>query len=225
MVFMIIINIRKITESQVSVLFRILVNYAQVLGFVRTMALNIPHPDLVDAMFYPIRVIGKASEQIVSFECLFNMDALNVYLHNSNIVKIFFISILPIILIILFSIACLVMNKLNVKIFKEMKKSIVVSIVIVLYFLHPQLMGAGLDTFECIEIDHNRFVAKIDTNMECYSSEHTFWIVMLSLPLLLVWGIGIPLFEFFNLFKHRNELGNVKVKKYYHVLYQGLKHS
>ena len=148
MMFMIIINIRKTSESQVSVLFRIIVNYAQVLSFSLTMAINMPHLDIVDDIFTPIRTIGTASEQMVSLECVFNMEPLYVFLHNSNVAKVFMITMLPILLIILFSLTCLIMNKLKVKIFKEIKKSIVVSIVIILYVLHPQLMEAGLSIFE-----------------------------------------------------------------------------
>ena len=68
MMFMIIINIKKTSESQVSVLFRILVNYAQVLSFTLTMAINIPSPDIIYDIFTPIRSIGQASERMVSFE-------------------------------------------------------------------------------------------------------------------------------------------------------------
>jgi len=64
--FLIIINVRKTEESQLSVLLRILTNYLQLIT--TSMSLSLSYPDSLFRIFDPIRRIGDSSETFLSFD-------------------------------------------------------------------------------------------------------------------------------------------------------------
>ena len=63
---LILININKKSESQVSILMRILTNYLQVISV--TLGMNISYPDEIYDIFMPGEMIGSSSESFVSFD-------------------------------------------------------------------------------------------------------------------------------------------------------------
>ena len=63
---LILINIHRKGESQVSILMRILTNYLQVISV--TLAMNTNYPDEIYDVFMPGEMIGSSSESFVSFD-------------------------------------------------------------------------------------------------------------------------------------------------------------
>ena len=63
---LIVINIHKKSESQVSVLMRILTNYLQVISV--TLTMNSNYPEETYDIFMPGEIIGSSSESFVSFD-------------------------------------------------------------------------------------------------------------------------------------------------------------
>ena len=57
----------------------------------------------------------------------------------------------------------------------------------------------------------------------CYSFDHVFCVFVLSVPILILWVIGMPLFTLSVLIANRKRLEEEKIKRYYLLLYQGLK--
>ena len=68
MFFMVIIvvNVRKTTESQVSILLRILTNYLQLITL--TMSFSVSYPDSLIDIFVPVNSIGDSSDTFLSFD-------------------------------------------------------------------------------------------------------------------------------------------------------------
>ena len=56
-----------------------------------------------------------------------------------------------------------------------------------------------------------------------YSFDHLRWWLFVGLPILVVWVFGCPLVAFIILTKKRNDLDDWSVKKYFLVIYQGLR--
>jgi hypothetical protein len=48
---------------------------------------------------------------------------------------------------------------------------------------------------------------------------------MIALPMLIIWGFGIPLAAFGILFRNRKRLDDIEVRKYYLMIYQGFKND
>jgi len=61
--------------------------------------------------------------------------------------------------------------------------------------------------------------------MKCYSSEHLLWCGLFAVPMVLLWSVGIPLAAFIILYKNRYNLKSTEVRKYYLMIYQGLRND
>jgi hypothetical protein len=64
--FIIVLNIMKTKESELSVLLRIMTNYLQLIT--TSMALSTSYPTLILDMFGPIQRVGGSSEAFLSFD-------------------------------------------------------------------------------------------------------------------------------------------------------------
>ena len=64
---LIIINVKKTKESEVSVLFRIMTNYLQLLT--TSMSFSTSYPGALSDIFYPAQRVGGSSDTFLSFDC------------------------------------------------------------------------------------------------------------------------------------------------------------
>jgi hypothetical protein len=62
----IIVNVRKTSESSVSILLRILTNYAQIIT--ETISFGSNQPDIISNISIPIDSIGDSSKAFMSFD-------------------------------------------------------------------------------------------------------------------------------------------------------------
>ena len=99
--YLIVVNLKKSSESQTSTLMRIMTNYLQVVSTL--LAFDANFPDTINDVFQPANTIGSSSESFVSVDCFIQDKEMNGFAPNATIFKIFLISILPINLIILYS--------------------------------------------------------------------------------------------------------------------------
>jgi len=95
--------------------------------------------------------------------------------------------------------------------------------VCIVFLFHPTMTLESLNVFKCNQVDEGDYRMTKHMDYECYSYEHLTWAVMVGLPILVVWVVGLPLIVLAILIKHRHNLEDWKIKKYFLVLYQGLK--
>ena len=92
-----------------------------------------------------------------------------------------------------------------------------------MFLLHPTLVKSAFSLFECQHIEDDYYKMKSHLGFDCYSSKHVTWIMLLAVPSLIIWVIGMPLFAFIVLLVNRNGLDSGPVRIIFLVLYQGLK--
>ena len=148
---------------------------------------------------------------------------MNAFAPNATIFKIFLNSLLPIVLILFYSIIWVILHLVFKKYIKDVKRYIVVSMIVIPFLLHPTLTRLGLSIFQCVQVGDNDFRVRVDINMKCYSDEHIKWCGLLGTSMVLIWGIGIPVSALVILIKLRKSLDTWEVQKYLLMLYQGLK--
>ena len=144
--YLIIINLRKTVESQSTTLMRILTNYLQVVSTV--LAFDANYPDTINDLFSPANMIGSSSESFVSLDCFIQDNKMNAFAPNETIFKIILISFLPIALILIYVILWVCMYVVLKKYFNDIKRNIFVSVIVILYFLHPALTRSSLRIFQ-----------------------------------------------------------------------------
>ena len=90
--------------------------------------------------------------------------------------------------------------------FKKTKiiiRNFTLSTVVLLYILHPALVSIGLGLFNCYELDDGEFWLVKDMQVRCWDARHYKWALSIGLPMLLIWGIGLPCAGFFVLRANR----------------------
>ena len=219
-IVMIVIGIRKKRESQQSILLRILTNYLQLLT--TALSFNLKFPTTLTQIFYPVERIGSSSEAFLSFDWFITDTEIKAFTPSVAIFKIFLTGLLPFALIIGAVLIWLVVfaimkNKIN------LKRNIVISIIVIVFLIHPTVTKVGFEIFQCIQVDQNEFKVKVDLEIAWFSKKHLLWWFALGVPIVGFWTIGAPTAAFIILFRNRNKLDDPQIQSYFLMLYQGLK--
>ena len=162
MILLIIFQLRKREVSQQSILMKILTNYMQVLSAVMTM--RIKYPDIVKKIFYPADKVGSPSTPFVSFDCFVRNQQLSLFAPSPAFFKIFLTAMLPLILLIITLITYELIWFLPFAWAKEIKRNIVVTTIVILFILHPNLTKNSLSMLDCVRIskDHTRLAIDLE---------------------------------------------------------------
>jgi predicted outer membrane repeat protein len=217
----ILINIRKTKESEISVLFRIMTNYFQLLT--TSLSFSSSFPGTLSNIFNPIEKFGGASETFLSFDWFINDYEIKGPFPSNALFKLFLTVFLPIILTLFASLIWVLVHFVYKKWAPLLGRCIIISFISTVFILHPKLTEQSFSLFRCIEVDDGQNRVRIDTSIECLSSEHISWIFALSIPILIIWVVTWPLLAFFLLYRSLKKHQNSLASQYLLILYQGLK--
>ena len=220
-IIMIIVGIKKKRESQQSILLRIIANYLQLLT--AAMSFNLKFPASFSQMMFPAEKIGTSSEAFLSFDWFVRDSNVITMTPNIPIFKVLLTGLLPIFLILLGLTFWSISYMIPTSMFKDIKRNICITIIVILYLLHPMLTKVGLEMFQCIKVDEGKYSARIDLDFKWFSNDHLKWCAFIGAPIILFWSIGCPVVAFLMLFKYRHSLNDPSVQRYMLMLYQGLK--
>ena len=141
---------------------------------------------------------------------------------STEIFKVFLSIFLPIALILIFTSIWALVYLLSSKKFGDLKRNIIISVVCILFLLHPNITKQALSLFECISVGNNDMRMRMHMEYKWYSNDLLVWIGIVGVPCMIIWVIAAPVVAFIILFKNRDYLENESIKKYYLILYQGL---
>jgi predicted outer membrane repeat protein len=215
----IILNIRKRKDSNVSILMRILTNYLQLLA--SALSFELKFPNLLTDMFRPIKAFGSSDQSFLSFDWFVSDAEIKGPFPSDSFFKLFLVSILPIILFLIVAVIWLIAKIIVRKWVSELKRNLVISFITIVFMLHPNLTQNSLSIFQCVDIDDDIAKVRIYTEMEWYSNEHLFWWFVIGCPILFFWVIFIPIFGFVLLWTNIHKEKDNKIKQYFLILYQG----
>ncbi|CAI2363934.1 unnamed protein product [Moneuplotes crassus] len=220
-VILIIINIRKKNESQKSIILRILTNYLQLMGIAVSYGLDYPNA-LYDSFSFMERA-SSTSESFISFDCFFNDAQMESFTSSTPIFKLFLSTLLPLFFIIMSALIWGLLGLTGHKWFEDTKRNISITIICILFLLHPTLTKQSLSLFQCTDVGNGESRMTIDMNIQCYSAEHLKWALPIGGSMMVVWVIGCPMAALIILIKFRKNLDHDIVKRYFLILYQGLR--
>ena len=218
---LIIINIRKSKESELSTLMRILTNYLQLLS--TSLSFDVQYPRSLTDMFYPVDRVGSSSDTFLSFDCFATDYDITGPFPSNTFFKLFLMALLPIILFVIISMIWVLVKLICKKWIPDLKRNIAISFISIIFLLHPTLAENSLSIFQCVEIDDGIDKVRIYTEMDCFNSEHISWCFILGFPILVIWVAFTPIFALILLAVNIKKGDNSKVKQYMLILYQGLK--
>ncbi|CAI2379095.1 unnamed protein product [Moneuplotes crassus] len=217
---LIITNIRKTSESQLSILMRIMTSYLQIIT--TSMSMTTKYPSSLADIFVPINRIGDSSQAFVSFDCFITGYEIEEPFGSNAVLKLFLMLLLPLTIFLVVTFIWIVILILNRRWVTDLKRNLVISFISILFILHPKLTESSINAFRCISFEEESYAARIDTDLVCYSFDHLKWCILISLPILIIWVIGFPTFALVMLYKAK-KAKNERILGYFLILYQGLK--
>ena len=220
--WIIIINIRKTEESQLSVLLRIFANYLQIISSL--LSFDMKYPTTISDIFIPFNQIGS-SEVFLSFDCFISDYNITGPFPSNKIFKVFLTAILPIVLLIIFSSIWVMLRVIRREFVPDLRRNIVISFISIVFLLHPRLVQNSIVMFQCVMIDNGDTRANADLEVQWFSPSHIKWIFAIAFPILVIWVFAMPILALVLLFKSFKKHKNNKMMQYLLILYQGLRHE
>ena len=219
----IIVNIRKKVENEFSILLRIFANYIQLVTLSLSFGITMPS-DFAD-IFNQSSSVGSPNQSFLSFDWFIEDYEIKAFAPNNTIFKLFLFGLLPLGLIIIIWILIVLLKWFriwNVKFKFDTRRYIVISIICIVFLLHPSLSLESLRIFEWVEVDDNDSKMKVYMEYDWFSFDHIYWALVIALPIIIVWVIAMPVIALIILIKFRNRLDDDNVKRYMLIIYQGL---
>jgi hypothetical protein len=220
---LIFINVRKKKENQFSILLRIFTNYLHLIS--TTFAFSVQMPDNFTSVFAQVERVSSSNETFFSFDCFIEDYQVKVFAPSNSLFKLFLYFFLPIALIAGVGAVLLLMKAFYAYKGKsfDFRRALGVSMICIVFLFHPTITIHSLNVFQCNQIDENDSRMTKHLTYRCYSSEHLTWASLIGIPNLFVWVVGCPVFSLIFITRHRHSLEDWKIKKYFLILYQGLK--
>ena len=105
--------------------------------------------------------------------------------------KVLILALLPV-LIIIVSVVFWASAALIKRRKEYMNVQLVSTIIIVLLLIHPNVIKTMTALFSCTEIDNDEWWLTDELDIRCWDNEHIWYVTRVSVPALLLWGVGIP---------------------------------
>eukprot|EP00347_Sterkiella_histriomuscorum_P004272 403361082 len=220
MLFMIVTNLREDSNQEASAILRILTNFLQIIS--STSLIDLQWPETLKSFYRAFSILGETSSRLISFDCFVFETILKNDSNSLVYFKTLLIGVLPIALIIVFLIFTFIIILIRGMNFQTFKKWSIVSIVVIIYFLHPQITKYIFQLFYCINLEGTDYLFQ-DMQVECWTGDHLKYSLVIGMPFLIFWVFLAPIIAFGHLQRNKNQLQQPLFKQKYQTLYLGLK--
>lgn len=215
--FIVIIAIRGATRprSEIAIHLKIFMNYLQMV--VVGSALNLNWPSFARSFLSGQEVAGSFAEQLFSFGCLLlEVSVPPASLYYTNVLLT---SLLPLALFLLCALVWLLFSCcLSLQ---NKSRKIGASAVIILFILHPTITKQMFSMFACMDLGDGYLWLDADLSLRCWDSAHIRQLLVVALPSITVWVIGLPALTLAVLVRKRFGLERENTKLMFCFLYKG----
>jgi len=89
--------------------------------------------------------------------------------------------------------------------YSKMKDFMISTIVILLFIVHPDITMMMFMAFNCIKVEGKYYLTS-DVTVTCYEGTHKFYSLVIVVPSLIIWVMGIPMFALYLLIKNKKHI-------------------
>jgi hypothetical protein len=200
-------------QSIGSIYIKILVNYFQIV--LLTISFNLEWPSLVKQMFSIQQKPAGSSNQLFSIDCFLTQDT------EPYFAKLVLLGTIPVICGLLSLLFWAIWSK--IKKCSNLKEKIIGSAVIQLFIFQPSLVKYNFAMFDCMEIGPGEYYMTSEMSIQCWRSDHMFYLLVVALPSIAIWCILVPILLVSSLYRTKNGLLDISQKVKYGFLYKGYK--
>ena len=208
------------SKSLHSIYIKIFTNYMQLVFL--TTQFDLDWPNYVIELFQVQNTVATAYDQIYSFDCYFKDTGLNttdIYYY-----RLIFNGFLPIIiwaasLAIFFAISLAKHNYLL------LKQEYFMSMTVLFFLIYPNLVKTFFSALSCTKIDGEGDWLRDNLVIKCWDSVHIKYALIIAVPGIFVWVLGVPILVLVAMCKQRNHLNSHFNKIVFGFIYNGYKSS
>lgn len=130
------------------------------------MSFNLQYPSILVDTFYPVEKVGTTSESFLSFDCFVEDTEIKAFTPSTVIFKLFLTALLPLLMIAAVIVIYALLFLTGHRWFKEYRRNTVITIICIMFLLHPTLTKQALTVFQCTEADDGVSRVTIDMTIE-----------------------------------------------------------
>ena len=106
----------------------------------------------------------------------------------------------------------------------QIRDRLVLSIVVLIYLAYPTLVKQSMGALACEKVGDALWLAA-DLQEPCFVGAHLTVVLLVSLPQILLYTVGLPLAATVLLYRRRERLGEKQVQFRWGLLYAGFRHK
>lgn len=129
------------------------------------------------------------------------------------------ITITPIIMGIIFIVGFWILKIIRKNSIVTYSRQVAVSIIMILYSLHPTITRLVTSLYFCMELDSGEYWLQKDLSVRCWEGQHLDFSLMIGLPSIIIWVFGVPFLGFIYFWRKRSVLDNPSMFGKYRMIY------
>ncbi|CAG9312680.1 unnamed protein product [Blepharisma stoltei] len=202
-----------------SIYMKILLNYLQLITPISAFKLNWSSEVL--ALFEFQSNTDYIQPQIYSVQCLLQKYSSQ---QSTYFETLFITALIPFVLIILLIIFWMIL-KLVKSSFPTFWDDFISTCIILLFLLHSSIVKKMFASMNCTEINNGEYWLEEDLDIKCWNYEHYFYVMTISLPTIIIWGIILPTVCLIALIRDKENLKSINIRVRYGFIFNGYKES
>jgi hypothetical protein len=204
-----------------SIYLKIFTNYLQLI--LLTTQLELQWPSFVYQLFSIQSNAGTPTDQFLTVDCYLGDSSDNAY-KDLYFDKLKVIALIP----VLFSLAATAFWAVHFAVRRDkgvFRKQWVATLVVLFFLIHPNILRSNFSYFSCTEIQSGEFWLNENLDIRCFDHKHNSFALAVVLPVLVIWGLLVPLLVLLYLSRRHRELSELNTKLRFGFLYNGFKQS
>ena len=207
----------------------VIINYLQLSSL--TAGMDVPWPDVLGYVFDFQGLISTIGEHLLSPDCELQGMRASDLIYSKQIGYLLIPWILGILSYLIWRLIGIVHGRIfTFRGFDDRSPSLldgwVATVVFLLYLMYPTLCRSSFALIMCIKVDGKQYLLA-DLQEPCFEGRHLIWFLLSTIPQILLYVIGLPLFCFFIIRKYakKQKLQHQIVSFRYGMLYSGYRHE
>lgn len=202
-----------------SIYIKIFTNYLQLVFL--TAQFNFAWPKYVIKLLDIQKSAASVSEQLFSIDCYVDTQdsssSTNTYYY-----KIVFFGFLPLIIFIISFAVWLAISFIKNS-YRYLRREYFTTLVVLFFIVYPNVVKAMLLNYSCVYVDMKGNFLDENTKIECWKGDHLKYSLIITIPAIIIWALGIPALVLIRITKQRRFLHRDYNKIIFGFIYNGYK--
>ena len=210
-----------VAKAKHSIYIKIFTNYLQLVFL--TAQFNLSWPSYVIVLFGIQKSAATATDSVFSIDCYISSNGEKAS-SDSYFFKMIFYAVLPlgifIISILVWICICLMKES-----YVQLKRELPLTMIVIFFLVYPNIVKFMFSHFACTEFDMLGKFLNDNYSVECWNDKHQRYSVIVALPSIIIWSVGVPTVVLIAMIKQRRYLYKEDNKIRFGFLFNGYKTS